>query len=158
MSASPEEAIFYEGRIRMPYKWAVGETGSFFLTQLRDYARLWGARCPGCAMVFMPPRKNCPRCVVVNTTWVELSPRGVLESFTVIHFSEPALEPSEPPYIIGIIKLDGADTGLTHLVDEVDPGALRSGMRMEAVFKEKEQRRGEIRDLLYFRPEGGGRS
>lgn len=157
MTTSPEEHIIYDGRIKMPYTWAAGKTSSYFLTQLRDYGRLWGTRCPDCAMVYMPPRKNCPRCVVTDTTWVELPPRGVLETFTVVHFSEPSLQPMEPPYIYGIVRLDGADTGLTHLVSEVEPNRLRSGMRMEAAFKKLEQRRGEITDLLYFRPEGGGR-
>jgi len=157
MSVHLEENIFYDGRIRMPYKWAVGKTGSFFLTQLRDHARIWGSRCPDCEMVFMPPRKNCPRCLVTDTTWVELPPRGVLETFTVVHFSEPSLQPMKPPYIYGIVKLDGADTGLTHLVNEIEPDSLCPGMRMEAVFKKANQRRGEITDLLYFRPEGGAR-
>lgn len=158
MSVSPEEHIVYDGRIRMPYKWAVGTTSSFFLCQLRDHARLWGSKCSDCGMIFMPPRKNCPRCVTVDTTWVELPPRGVLQTYTVIHFNEPVLEPMEPPYIYGIIKLDGSDTGLTHLLQEVEPDKVRSGMRVEAVFKEAAQRTGKITDLLYFRPEGGGAS
>lgn len=155
VSVSADENIIYDGRIRMPYKWAAGKTSSYFLAQLRDHARLWGSSCPECKMTFMPPRKNCPRCVTVDTTWVELPPRGVLQTYTVVHFSEPALQPKEPPYIYGIVKLDGADTGLTHFLGEVEPGKLRSGMRMEAVFKTREERQAMITDLLYFRPEGG---
>lgn len=139
----------------MPYTWAAGETSSYFLTQLRDHAKIWGTRCSACRMTFIPPRKNCPRCVTTDTTWVELPPRGVLQTYTVIHFSEPALQLSKPPYLYGIVKLDGADTGLTHFLGEVEPGKLRSGMRMEAVFKKKEERCGQITDLFYFRPEGG---
>jgi uncharacterized OB-fold protein len=106
-------------------------------------------------MIFIPPRKNCPRCVTADTNWVELPSRGVLQTYTVINFSEPLLQPSEPPYIYGIVKLDGADTGLTHFLGEVEPEKLRTGMRVEAVFKKKEERCGRITDLLYFRPEGG---
>ena len=54
--------------------------------------------------------------------------------------------------IYGVIKLEGADTGLTHLLGEVDPADLRPGLLLEAVFKEPEQRRGHILDILYFRP------
>lgn len=153
MSPPPEEYIIHEGRIRMPYNWAVGETGTFFLTKLRDQGRLWGSRCPECSFVYIPPRKNCPHCVTVDTTWIELPPRGVLETFTVIRFSEPQLQPAEPPYAFGIVKLDGADSGLTHFIDEVDFEQLYSGMRMEAVFKAPEKRCGAITDLLYFRSE-----
>ncbi len=158
MSRSAEENIIYDGRIRMPYKWAAGKTSSFFLTQLRDHAKIWGTRCSLCQMIFVPPRKNCPRCVTADTTWVELPPRGILQTYTEIHFSEPLLQPLEPPYMYGVVKLEGADTGLTHFLGEVEPEKLRSGMRMEAVFKKKEDRCGLITDLLYFRPEGGSGS
>lgn len=157
MDKAGEEAIIYDGRICMPYLWAVGKTGSFFLTELRDHARLWGSRCPACGAVFMPPRKNCPRCVVTDTTWVQLSPRGILLTYTVVRYSEAGLHPVEAPFAYGIVQLDGADTGLTHLLGEVDLEQLRPGLRVEAVFKEQELRRGEILDLLYFRPERGDR-
>ena len=54
------------------------------------------------------------------------------------------------PFIYGIILLDGADTGLTHFLGEVDPEDMRIGMRVEAVFQE--EREGSILDIKYFRP------
>jgi uncharacterized OB-fold protein len=51
---------------------------------------------------------------------------------------------------MGIVKLDGADTGLVHLLGGVDIGKLRVGMRMQAVFREKRQ--GNYLDIEYFRP------
>jgi len=151
MSTPPQENFFYDGIIRMPYNWAVGKTGSFFLTQLHNHAHTRGSRCPGCEMVFKPPRKNFLRCLVTDTTWAELPPRGVLETFTVVHFSEPSLQLMEPPYIYGIVKLDGAGTGLTHLVREIEPDSLCPGMRMEAVFKPDGERVGQMQDILHFK-------
>jgi len=145
-----EEAVIYRGRIRMPYTWAVGETGSFFLTQLRDHARIWGTRCPQCRRTMVPPRRNCPRCLA-KTHWLQLEPRGSLVTYTVVHYRH-RIHPPQEPLIYGVIKLEGADTGLTHLLGEVDPADLRPGLLLEAVFKEPEQRRGHILDILYFRP------
>jgi uncharacterized OB-fold protein len=52
--------------------------------------------------------------------------------------------------IYGIVKLDGADTGLAHLISETDYERLRVGLRVQAVFKEK--RAGNMLDILYFKP------
>ncbi len=80
---------------------------------------------------------------------MELSDKGTLLSYTVVNYSEP-YQPTTPPIIYGIIKLDGADTGFTHLLGEVDAEKLRIGMRVQAVFKEK--REANIRDIKYFKP------
>jgi uncharacterized OB-fold protein len=54
------------------------------------------------------------------------------------------------PYGVGVIRLDGADTGLVHFVGGVDFVKLRSGIRLEAVFNT--ERRGHILDIRYFQP------
>jgi len=80
---------------------------------------------------------------------VELSDKGTLLSYTVVNYSEP-YQPAAPPIIYGIIKLDGADTGFSHLLGEVDAEKLRIGMRVQAVFKDK--REANIQDIKYFKP------
>jgi hypothetical protein len=62
------------------------------------------------------------------------------------------MQPVEPPIIYGIIQLDGADTGLLHMLGEVDLEQLKIGMRLQAVFQEK--RVGSILDIKYFKPVG----
>jgi len=54
------------------------------------------------------------------------------------------------PFVFGTIKLDGADTGIIHLLGEIDFEKIRIGMRVKAVFNE--ERKGDIRDIKYFRP------
>jgi uncharacterized OB-fold protein len=54
------------------------------------------------------------------------------------------------PYAVGVIRLDGADTGLVHLVGDVDINRLRNGIRVEPVFSA--ERKGHILDIRYFRP------
>jgi len=149
---SMNEALVYEGRIRMTYNWSVGETGSRFFHELRYNNQIWGTRCEQCAKVFMPPRKSCPQCLEPRTTWVELSSTGNLVTYTVINYSVPAIQPVETPYACGLILLDGADTGFVHLLGEVSFDEIKEGMRVEAVFKEEEKRQGNILDISYFKP------
>ena len=53
-----------------------------------------------------------------------------------------------------MVKLDGADTGMIHLIDEVEPDQVKVGMRMEMVLAE--EREANIMDIKYFRPVQGG--
>ena len=39
-----------------------------------------------------------------------------------------------PPYAYGVIKLDGADTGIVHLIGGVDLNKIKVGMKMEPVY------------------------
>ena len=139
-----------KGQIAVPYSWWVGETGSRFLMAIRDEKKILGSRCSKCGQVFAPPRKNCGRCFVDIDDWVELSDEGTVTAFTKVHF-EHALQPVEPPYAYAVIKLDGADVGLVHLVkDNLDK--LRNGCRVKAVFRE--ERTGHILDIDCFQVVG----
>ena len=143
------EELVYEGRIKVPYTWSVGEYGSRFFHGLKEEKRIWGTTCPECRKVFVPPKKGCPDCFVPIREWVELAKTGRLLTYTVVHYSG-AMHPVKTPFAYGVIQLDGADTGLVHLVGEVDLDRIRVGMRMEAVFKEKGE--GNLLDIRYFRP------
>jgi uncharacterized OB-fold protein len=150
VNSSMENNIIYHGHIKMPYNWSVGETGSRFFTELRDRKQIWGTRCPSCETVFLPPRNNCPRCMVQIKEWREIEPRGNLITHTVVNYDSPVLPKVEGPVIYGVIKLDGADTALVHLLGEVKPEDIRSGMRVEAVFSQ--ETKGNIHDIAYFKP------
>jgi len=58
-------------------------------------------------------------------------------------------QPKSIPYTVGIIQLDGADTGFCHIIDETSPAKLRLGARVEAVFKE--ERKASVLDIDYFK-------
>jgi len=80
---------------------------------------------------------------------VEVGPEGSLLTYTVVRYANE-LQPIKAPFAYGIIQLDGASTGLLHVLGNVDLKAIRSGMRLAPVFKE--ERSGTILDISYFRP------
>lgn len=143
------EPLVYESRIKVPYTWSVGETGSRFLIELRDHKKFFGTKCSKCNMVYIPPRRDCGRCFSQNLEWVGVSAQGALITYTIVHYENPAM-PIKPPFAYGIILLDGASTGLVHFLGEVDFEKIKTGMRVEAVFKD--ERVGDIMDISYFRP------
>jgi uncharacterized OB-fold protein len=140
------EDLTLKGQIAVPYSWWVGETGSRFLITLRDEKRITGNRCSRCGKVFVPPRKNCGTCFIPITDWVDISDEGTVESFTVVRFPFK-IQPVEVPFAYVLVKLDGADVSLLHIVKE-GVESLNKGTRVKARFKE--DRRGHIFDIECF--------
>ncbi len=151
MSSLPEEIMpLIHSRPRVwGYRHHAGPVRSKFLTELRDNQRIMGTKCPTCQRVYVPARSTCIRCFIDLKDWVQVSDKGTLVNYTVVHQSEP-LHPIPPPFAYGIILLDGADTGLVHVLGDVDLKDIRIGMRVQAVFAK--QRKGHIFDIKHFRP------
>lgn len=139
------------GRLYVPYFNYYGALGSEFCRRLRDNKKITGVKCSQCRKVYVPPRSVCATCFNNLSELVEVSSKGTLLTYTVIHYTySPNYQPADVPYACGIIQLDGADTGLCHLLGEVDLDKITIGIRVEAVFKDKGE--GNILDIQYFRP------
>lgn len=143
------EGLVVPGRISIPFSYAAGETGSRFLTELRDHQRIMAVRCPGCDRVRVPPQRVCIHCFVESDEWVELSNEGLLLAHTWVR-KPKSHHPPIDPLIYGVIRLEGADSNLIHLVRFPNPDDLLDGIKVRAVFSET--RTGGIFDIKYFRP------
>ncbi|MBA7591322.1 hypothetical protein ES708_33475 [subsurface metagenome] len=62
-----------------------------------------GLKCNQCGAYTVPPQKVCSECRSEDMEVVELSRKGKVRSFTVIHI--PA-EGFQAPYIVGLIELE----------------------------------------------------
>lgn len=139
----------YHGQIKIPNSYSAGAVGSRFLVELRDKKRIMGTKCLKCNRVYVPARSICRDCFGQLDEWVEVSNKGSLLTYSIEYGQKP-IQPVEPPIIYGIIQLDGADTGLVHILGEVDPVQLKVGMIVQAVFSDK--RVASIMDIKYFKP------
>jgi hypothetical protein len=144
-----EDPIVVEVPSHSSFLVSTGATGTKFLSEIRDNKKLMGLKCPSCGKVYIPPRTHCPDCFVRMSEWIDLSGKGTLTTYTVVRYQEPYM-PKEPPYAYGVIQMDGADTGLVHMLGGVDLDKIKIGMRLEPVFKE--EREGSILDIDYFKP------
>jgi hypothetical protein len=140
------EPLTMKGRIAVPYTWWVGETGSKFLIAIRDEQKILGSKCQNCGRVYVPPRKNCGRCFVDIKEWVDVADEGIIEAFSIVHYSQP-IQPVKPPFAYALIKLDGADVGFLHIIEK-DLNRIKNGLRVKAKFKE--ERTGSILDIDSF--------
>ena len=148
MSGNKDCAFVIEGKMALPYQYYAGAVGSKFIVSLRDDKQILGVRCERCNKTFVPPRQTCERCFAPLTDhWVQIEPTGEVTGFTVVRYAEP-YQPKEPPYVLALIKLDGADTPITHLLDCGDVRNARVGMRVRAVFAE--ERKDNILAIAHF--------
>ena len=149
MSEATDHAFVVEGRMALPYQYFAGATGSRFIVALRDQRKVLGVRCDTCSKTFIPPRQTCERCFAdLTDNWVEFAPTGEVTGFTVIRYTEP-YQPKDPPYVLALIQLDGADTPLAHLLD-CDPDTARIGMRVTATFTDTHT--DNILEITHFKP------
>ncbi len=137
--------------LEFPYTRTLGPVVGPFLTGLRD-GRILGIRCG--SRVLCPPIEFDPdTCETLSPDLVEVGPAGTVENWTWV--AEPtSMHPFQEPFAFALVKLDGADTAMTHAVKAASPDAMSTGMRVTAQFRE--ERVGAITDL-YFVPESDAR-
>lgn len=147
-SASPKHWV---GDMEADYIYTTGIAGDRFFKTLRDKGKLSATCCKKCDITYIPPRMYCENCFEELTTWKELEPKGIVETFTIANIDEKNKKLGKPR-VWAFIKVDGTDGGLVHNLGDIDPEDIKLGMRVEAVLKPQKERKGEITDILYFRP------
>jgi uncharacterized OB-fold protein len=125
---------------------------SIFLRAMQN-GTLLGARSGDSGKVYFPPREADPATGKELDQFVELTDKGTVTTFAIINIPF-AGQRIKPPYVAAYILLDGADIPFLHLVTEVDPADVRMGMRVQAVWKPREERDYGIDNIDYFKPSG----
>ena len=163
--------------LEFPYQHSTGPVIGRFLTALRDEGRLYGIECRTCRLVLVPPQDYCEMCggslaiaaspqepgpgnapapgpastpgAAEASNWREVGPEGELTTFAVVRRPQ-GIHPLPAPFAYALVRLDGADTDLLHIVRAADYAVLRAGLRVRAVWKA--ERRGSILDISHFEP------
>ena len=129
-AASPEESAFYRGL---------------------EQGKILGQRCPTCEKVYVPPRSACPADGTPTTDEVELPGKGTVTTFCIVNV--PFLgQRIKPPYVSAYVLLDGADIAFLHLILDIPAEEVRMGMRVEAVWKPRDEWGTTIENISHFRP------
>jgi uncharacterized OB-fold protein len=131
-------------RMSITYRYSYGRQSRFF-RELRDNARLMGAKCPQCGVVYCPPRSDCSNCYV-ETEWVPLSGEGVIEGCTTVYYGTSD-HIGKVPFVCAFVKLDGADFFIWQFIDADDITKVKPGARVKAAFKE--HRSGLVTDFIF---------
>ncbi len=103
--------------------------------------------------VYFPAREADPATGRQLDEFIELPDKGTVTTFAIINIPF-AGQRIKPPYVAAYVLLDGADIPFLHLVTEIDAADVRMGMRVEAVWKPREEWGLGIDNIDYFRPTG----
>jgi uncharacterized OB-fold protein len=141
-----------ETTLEFPYSRTLGPVTGAFMAGLRD-ARLLASRTRS-GRVLVPPLEHDPDTgQAVEPDLVEVGPGGSVETWTWV--SEPTpRQPLDRPFAFALVKPDGADTAMVHVVEVDGPDRMSTGMRV--VPRWKEERKGRIDDIDAWIPEGDG--
>jgi 3-keto-5-aminohexanoate cleavage enzyme len=145
-----EDSFVVEGKMALPYTYFAGRVGSKFITTIRDQKKIMGVKCPTCNVVYLPPRQVCDKDFTdIRDKWVEVSNTGTVANFTVVRYDDKHL-PRKAPFVLALIKLDGADTPFMHILEECKIEDVKIGMKVEAVFAKETTN--TILDIDHFKP------
>jgi uncharacterized OB-fold protein len=125
---------------------------STFLRGLEE-GKLLGARSGKGGKVYFPAREADPATGQPLDQFVELPDKGTVTTFAIINIPF-AGQRIKPPYVAAYVLLDGADIPFLHLILEIEAADVRMGMRVQAVWKPREQWGLGIDNIDYFRPTG----
>jgi len=100
--------------------------------------QLKAQRCSKCGRFRWPPNSVCPGCFSWDFEWVQLSGRGVVESFVVPHDVRAPGFKDEAPYVVAHIVMDGTDGNvrITSNVIGCSWEDVRVGMPVEVTFED----------------------
>ncbi len=143
-------AIVVEGKMALPYSYFAGRVGSKFITTIRDQKKIMGVQCPTCNTVYLPPRQVCDIDFTdIRDKWVEVTISARWTNFTVVRYDDKHL-PRKAPFVLALVKLDGAGTPFMHILEECKIEDVKIGMKVEAVFAKETTN--TILDIDHFKP------
>ena len=133
--------------VEFPFTRSLGPVQSAFLTGLRERTVL-GVR-TGDGRVLVPPVEYDPVTAEEIRELVEVATTGTVTTWAW----NPAPRRDQPlatPFAWVLVKLDGADTALLHVLDAPGPEAVHTGMRVR--IRWAAERTGAITDIACFEP------
>jgi uncharacterized OB-fold protein len=135
--------------LEFPYKRSVGPVIGRFLGALKE-GRIEGVRTAG-GRVLVPAAEYDPETgEAVTEEFVEVGPGGEVTTWTWVGEPRPK-HPLDRPFAWALIRLDGADTAMLHVVDAGEESAMGTGLRVRPRWAES--RKGHILDIEAFEVE-----
>ncbi|MFF3322487.1 Zn-ribbon domain-containing OB-fold protein [Streptomyces sp. NPDC002889] len=133
--------------VEFPFTRSLGPVQSAFLTGLRERTVL-GVR-TGDGEVLVPPVEYDPATAEELRDLVEVAATGTVTTWAWNPHPRRD-QPLATPFAWVLVRLDGADTSLLHVLDAPGPDDVRTGMRVR--IRWAGERTGAITDIACFEP------
>lgn len=147
MSQSEPQLLQKAFELGYTYTRSTGPVIGRFLTALRE-GQILGTRTTD-GRVIVPAAEFDPVSAEALTEFVPVQDHGTVTTWCWVHQPLPH-HLLQKPFAFALVRLDGADVPLLHMVDAGREDAMQSGMRVRARWAE--ERRGSITDIRCFEP------
>jgi uncharacterized OB-fold protein len=107
----------------------------FTIEQFYKYlaqGKLMAGKCRKCGKIHLPPRPLCDECFSQEFDWVEVSGKGKLLTYTVIHIAPQQFQ-ALAPYAVGIVELEKG-LRIPGMIQGLRQEELRIGMELTMDF------------------------
>jgi hypothetical protein len=112
-------------------------------TDALEQKKLMGLKCQDCNAITAPPRMTCSQCSGFRLKPVELSGKGTIVTFTVIHVP-PTSRRGQPPYYVIMVELEEGPWIMANLcgvgVDKASVDLIGKKVTMTAPLPSPERR------------------
>jgi uncharacterized OB-fold protein len=147
MASSQPEILTKAFELGYTYTRSTGPVVGRFLTGLRD-GKLLGIRGSD-GRVLVPPPEYDPVDAKALDEFVELGTTGTVTSWCWVN-APTTHHLLREPFAFALIRLDGADVPMLHMVDAGDEASMKTGMQVKVRWAA--ERRGAITDIACFEP------
>lgn len=144
-TAGSQEMLRAPLTIGYDFQRTTGPVIGAFLTALRDQSVLGIRDTEG--RVVCPPVEYDPQTGAPLTEMVEVGTEGTVTSWSWVADTRDG-QPLSTPHALALIRLDGADTSMLHVIDAPDASAVTTGARVR--IRWAEERQGLIDDIACF--------
>jgi uncharacterized OB-fold protein len=127
------------------YRRSTGPVVGRFLTALRE-GRIEGVRTAS-GKVLVPPVEYDPESGEATVDFVPVAETGTVTTWAWEGAPRPG-QPLDHPFAWALIRLDGADTALLHVVDAGSAARMATGARVRVRWRA--EREGAIQDIACF--------
>jgi uncharacterized OB-fold protein len=94
--------------------------------------KLMAGKCLKCGKIHLPPRPLCDNCFSRDFEWVNVSGKGKLLTYTVIHIA-PAQFQALTPYAVGIVQFENG-LKIPGMIQSVKQEQIKIGMELTLDF------------------------
>ncbi|MDR1992774.1 MAG: Zn-ribbon domain-containing OB-fold protein [Nitrososphaerota archaeon] len=94
--------------------------------------QLMAGKCVKCGKIHLPPRPLCNNCFSKEFTWIPISPKGTLVTYTIIEVAPERFQ-ALAPYAVGIIELENG-LKIPGIIQNITQEQLKIGMTLTLNF------------------------
>ncbi|MBE0408290.1 MAG: Zn-ribbon domain-containing OB-fold protein [Anaerolineales bacterium] len=149
LERDPQAPPVWLDNLPITNRYTFGLAGDRFFRALAEESKMLGTHCANCNHTYVPATSFCERCLGKLDDWVDVGTVGQVHTFTIL-YKDVDGSTRQSPEIIVFVRI--GDGGIVHKLNGIEPDAVTIGMQVEAVFKPKAERKGNILDIAYFRP------